>query len=85
MVAHARLQSNRIQIYVCNVYAMRRDYFISPRIPFWPPGTYTAKELMEAIRKTANSSSRGHKNVQPGLNDTREPYVVTEEDKGRHS
>lgn len=31
---------------------------------------------MESMRKTANSSSRG-------LNDTREPYVVTEDGKGR--
>lgn len=38
---------------------------------------------MEAIRKTANSNSRGHKHIQPDLNGTREPYVVTEEDKGR--
>lgn len=33
---------------------------------------------METMRKTANSSSRG-------LNDTREPYVVTEDGKGRRT
>lgn len=38
---------------------------------------------MEAMRKTANSSSRGHRHSQQGLNDTREPYVVTEDGKGR--
>lgn len=35
------------------------------------------------MRKTANSSSRGHKHTHRGLNDTREPYVVTEDGKGR--
>lgn len=38
---------------------------------------------MEAIIKTTNSSSRGRKHIQPDLGDTREPYIVTEEDKGR--
>lgn len=38
---------------------------------------------MEAITKTTNSSSRGRKHIQPDLGDTREPYIVTEVDKGR--
>ena len=37
---------------------------------------------MEASRKTANSSRRGRKNIQPDLGDTHEPYILTE-DKGR--
>lgn len=39
---------------------------------------------MEAIRRATDSSSRGRKHIHPDLNDTSEPYVVTEEDKGRH-
>lgn len=38
---------------------------------------------MKAMRKATNSSSRGPKHIQPDLGDTREPYIVTEEDKGR--
>lgn len=38
---------------------------------------------MEAMRKSANSSSRGHRQSQPGLNDTRKPYVVIEESKSK--
>ena len=54
--------------------------------PVWPPGRPTLQQQMkdmEAMRKTANSSSRGHRHSQQGLNDTREPYVVTEDGKGR--
>ena len=40
---------------------------------------------MEAMRKTENSSSRGHRNSQQGLNDTRERFVVAEDGKGRRT
>lgn len=40
---------------------------------------------MEAMKKTENLSSRDHTPSQQGLNDTREPFVATEDGKGRRT
>lgn len=35
------------------------------------------------MRKTANPRSRGHRDSQAGLSDTRDPHIVIEENKSK--
>lgn len=66
-------------------YSQLTPWYCSNKRAFHIKFTALIVKYMEAIRKTTNSNSRGRKHIQQDLGYTREPYIVTDEDKGRRA